>query len=74
MTGIYEDVGEFNDKRAYQRVPDLWFIWWSPALNWCLTNQAGFTLDAWWQRVSPDIQGEYEPWLPATGVATVTEI
>lgn len=74
MTGTYVDIGEFRGKRAYQRVPDNWFLWWDGVSSWCISDQAGFTLDAWWQRISPDIQGKYQPQIPATGEATVTEI
>lgn len=72
--GTYEDAGEFNGKRSYQRTPDGWFIWWDGASIWTISTERGNPGMEHWLRNDPDIEGEYEPMFLVEGTATVTEI
>jgi len=72
--GIYEDAGEFNEKRYYQRTPDGWSLWWNDIDSWILSSFCGLWEPPLWYRTAPDIEGEYIPMDPATGIATVAEV
>jgi len=72
-TGTYEDAGEHNGKRYYQRTPNGWFLWWSLAGTWRISYLLGGGGDKFWERADPNIEGEYLPIIGVTGTATVTE-
>jgi len=74
VTGTYENGGEYEGKRYYQRTVDPWYIWWNGISHWFISEVLGLTGVARWSRMDPDIEGEYEPLGDALGDATVTEI
>lgn len=73
--GTYEYIGEYGGKPSYQEVANGWFIWWSTLDSaWYISTVRGDTGVAWWERIDPDIEGEYGFQGTATGIATVTVI
>jgi hypothetical protein len=66
-------VGFFNDRPSYKHESLYFYLWWSEAGIWFLSQYQGLVIDAYWQRVDEDPVGEYEPCGNATGVATITK-
>lgn len=73
-TGAYADAGEHNGKRYYQLAGNGWFIAWDGDTTWLLSEVLGVVGARGWRRIDPDIEGNYDFYGTATGVATVTEI
>lgn len=73
-TGTYLPIGPYNNKPSYELAGNGWFIWWEPPDRWRISDQLGGSIVGWWERVDPNIEGDYQPILGVTGVATVTEI
>ncbi len=73
-TGTYEDAGEHNGKRYYQRAGNGWFIWWDNIAAWWISTVLGVKGASYWGRTDPDIAGPYSAFGGASGEATVTEI
>lgn len=73
-TGIYEPIGPFGGKPSYKCTGKDWYLWWAvpPANEWWISFFRGSTDDGW-NRLSPNILGDYDPW-HYLGIATVTEI
>ncbi len=74
VTGTYEDAGEYNGKRYYQRTPNGWFIWWDGVEFWDISQAPGSIMPISWFHNFPDIEGLYSPGAGASGNATVAEI
>lgn len=73
-TGDYLPHIIHNGKISYRRTDGAYFIWWDGGVTWFFTPELGNIDPPRWQRVGVDIEGTYNPIVPATGIATVTEI
>jgi len=72
--GTYEDAGEHEGERYYQRTPNGWFLWWDGTTTWLISEVLGEVGARGWRRVEFDIEGIYDLYGTALGEATVTEV
>lgn len=70
-TGTYFLRGQHNGKDYYQREDGFYFIWWWPGLGWYISIGLGTEGDAFWVRLDPETQGEYDTGGTAIGKPTV---
>ena len=60
---------------SYRREDGAWFIWWDNAFDiWYISIVLGVSGANGWSRNDPSIEGDYNPYGTAVGVATVTKI
>jgi len=74
VTGTYEDAGEYNGRRYYQRTPNGWLLWWNGVTTYFISTALGVQGVSFWNRVTEQPPGQYFPQGDAIGEATVTEI
>jgi len=74
VTGTYIYAGKFQGKPYYYHPPVDEVIWWTGTDRWIISQILGDTTGIFWDHISPDIEGAYNPQGGAVGIATVTEI
>lgn len=74
VTGTYNPIVSFNDKRSYEITATQWFLWWDGLDTWNISAAPGVQGADFWTRTDPDIEGDYDPGGTATGDATVTKL
>ncbi|GAI94925.1 unnamed protein product [marine sediment metagenome] len=64
----------YGGKMSYRRKDGAYFIWWEGVVSWCLSDELGMAETGHWIGEHMDVEGDYDPTMGATGIATVTEI
>ena len=68
----YVYAGEFNGRAYLRRLDGAYSIWWGGVNLWYISAVLGELDNVWWERESPNIEGDYVNHGSATGIATVT--
>lgn len=71
-TGTYELADTYNDRPWYLRADTVRRIWWSPIPQTWINSEDFTGAGPGWGKTDPNIEGNYIPYLGATGIATVT--
>lgn len=70
-TGKYRAESGYGDKPTYVGPGRKFFIWWDGIDSWLINEQVGHLNGPYWKRTDPAIDGVYNPFAGAVGVATV---
>ena len=71
VTGNFTPESEYEDKPSYVNADRTYYIWYTGADEWVISDEVGQATTAYWINETPNIIGEYNPRFGAVGVASV---